>query len=292
MIAAHRGGGKNNPENTMKAFVSAVTFYNVDIIESDLYLTKDNKLVYNHDSYIDETCNVNGDISYEEMNSLIEEKTNRHYIKDYTLDELREFNFGYYFTKDNVRPYKDIEQENLKNEGLQIVEASELFERFYESNPDLLFIIEIKNSGDKGKVAVDTLVNIINNSYPLYKNNIVIGTFHPEIEDYLTENYPDFNRGASTKGAAKFIISQMFRVNIFNKTTFTCLQIPDEYNIKEISLNLMKENLIKRAHRRGIAIQYWTINDEQTMRLIIELGCDAIITDDVELCRRVVDSYK
>ena len=56
LIAAHRGGGDNNPENTMLAFREAVNTIGVDIIESDLYLTKDGYLVYNHDSYIDETC--------------------------------------------------------------------------------------------------------------------------------------------------------------------------------------------------------------------------------------------
>ena len=50
MIAAHRGGSNNNPENTMLAFRRAVSEIGVDIIESDLYLTKDGYLVYNHDS--------------------------------------------------------------------------------------------------------------------------------------------------------------------------------------------------------------------------------------------------
>ena len=63
MIAAHRGGGDNNPENTMLAFREAVRTIGVDILESDLYLTKDGYLVYNHDDYIDETCNINGDIT-------------------------------------------------------------------------------------------------------------------------------------------------------------------------------------------------------------------------------------
>ena len=35
MIAAHRGGGANNPENTMLAFREAVNTIGVDIIESD-----------------------------------------------------------------------------------------------------------------------------------------------------------------------------------------------------------------------------------------------------------------
>ena len=88
MIAAHRGGGDNNPENTMLAFREAVNTMGVQIIESDLYLTKDGYLVYNHDSYIDRTSNVNGDISAEEAEALCENEENRHYISDMTLDEV------------------------------------------------------------------------------------------------------------------------------------------------------------------------------------------------------------
>ena len=54
MVAAHRGGATTNPQNTMKAFKSAVNEYQVDIIESDLYLTSDGYLIFNHDDYIDE----------------------------------------------------------------------------------------------------------------------------------------------------------------------------------------------------------------------------------------------
>ena len=90
MIAAHRGGGANNPENTLLAFREAVKTIGVEILESDLYLTKDGYLVYNHDSYIDETCNINGDISLEEVEALCDDKANRHYISDMTLAELEE----------------------------------------------------------------------------------------------------------------------------------------------------------------------------------------------------------
>ena len=90
MIAAHRGGGDNNPENTMLAFREAVNTIGIDIIESDLYMTKDAYLVYNHDSYIDETCNINGDISMEEVKELCKNKENRHYIADMTLAELQQ----------------------------------------------------------------------------------------------------------------------------------------------------------------------------------------------------------
>ncbi len=289
MIAAHRGGGDNNPENTMLAFREAVTTIGVDIIESDLYLTKDGYLVYNHDSYIDETCNVNGDISLDEVEALCENEDNRHYIKNMTLAELEQYNFGYYFEdKDGNRIYKDAT--DFAEKGLQIATVDKLFEEFYESHPDLLFIVEIKNSGELGYEACRVLNETLN-KYPNYKDQIVIGTFHDEIEVELKEKYPELMRGAPTGTAAKFILTQFLGVNLFDGSDFACLQISMDYDLG-IELKLDKKTIIKRAHRRNIAVQYWTINDPDEMRRLIELGCDCIMTDDPILLKSVLEEYK
>ena len=289
MIAAHRGGGECNPENTMLAFREAVKTFGVEIIESDLYLTKDGYLVYNHDSYIDETSNVNGDISLEEVKELCKDKTKRHYISDMTLEQIREYNFGYYFeNKDGERIYKDAE--NLSEIGLEIATVEQLFSEFYETNPNLLFIVEIKNDGERGYKACKILAETLDR-FPNYKNRIVIGTFHDEIETELKTKYPDLYRGAPTGTAAKFIVTQMLGVNIFDKSDFACLQIPTDYDVG-ITLNLANRNYVERAHRRNIAVQYWTINDEETMRELIELGCDCIMTDNPELLAKILMEYR
>ena len=289
MIAAHRGGGENNPENTMLAFREAVKTIQVDIIESDLYLTKDGYLVYNHDSYIDETCNVNGDISLEEVEALCENKENRHYIKDMTLAELEQYNFGYYFEDENgERIYKDVT--DLEGTGLQIATVDKLFAEFYESHPDLLFIVEIKNDGELGYKACEILSETLN-QYPGYRDQIVVGTFHDEIEEELKSKYSDLLRGAPTGTAAKFVLTQYLGVNIFDNSDFACLQIPTSYDLG-IEIFLDNQGLIDRAHRRNIAVQYWTINDADEMRHLIELGCDCIMTDNPELLRSVLKEYK
>jgi glycerophosphoryl diester phosphodiesterase len=289
MIAAHRGGGECNPENTLLAFREAVNTYGVEIIESDLYLTKDNHLVYNHDSYVDETCNINGDISLDEVKELCEDKTNRHYIKDLTLAELQQYNFGYYFENENgERIYKD--ETDLAAKGLQIATVDQLFEEFYSTNPDLLFIVEIKNDGEDGVKACQ-LLNEALTQYPAYTDRIVVGTFHDEIEATLKANYPHLLRGAPTGTAAKFVLTQILKVNLFDNGDFACLQIPTSYDLG-ITINLDKRTYIKRAHRRNIAVQYWTINDEETMRELIELGCDCIMTDNPALLKRVLEEYK
>lgn len=290
MIAAHRGGGDNNPENTLLAFREAVVTVGVDIIESDLYLTKDGYLVYNHDSYIDETCNVNGDLTLDEVEALCEDKSKRHYIRDMTLAELQQYNFGYYFEGENgERIYKDVE--NYAELGLQIATADQLFEMFYESHPDLLFIVEIKDAGDRGRQACGVLYEQLQ-KYPEYMDQIVIGTFNDEIEEELKTNYPDLLRGAPEGSAASFVLTQYLGVNLLDKSDFACLQIPLAYDVKGIEVPLDKATLTRRAHRRGIAVQYWTINDPDEMRMLIEMGVDCIMTDDPVLLKQILEEYK
>ena len=289
MIAAHRGGGVSNPENTMLAFREAVLTLGVDIIESDLYLTKDGYLVYNHDAYIDETCNVNGEMTLDEVEALCDDRANRHYIEDMTLSELEQYNFGYFFeNREGQRIYKDAE--NFAELGLQIATVDKLFAEFYESHPDLLFIVEIKDEGERGYEACRILYETLE-QYPAYKGRIVVGTFHDEIEEELKEHYPELLRGAPMGTAAKFVATQYLGVNIFDNGDFACLQIPMSYDVG-IELPLVAKTLVNRAHRRNVVVQYWTINDADEMRQLIELGCDCIMTDDPELLAQVLDEYR
>ena len=175
----------------------------------------------------------------------------------------------------------------LKANNLQILEVDELFNEYYVSKPDLLFIVEIKNGGEKGYQAANVLDDLLTNKYPNYKSNVVVGTFHDEIAKDLKENHPTILRGASTGEARNFVITQMLGVNLFNKADFVCLQIPTSYTLKGIKFKLDYKTYIKRAHRRNMAVQYWTINNADDMRHLADLGCDCIMTDDPELFNEV-----
>ena len=277
MLAAHRGGSLANPENTLKAYKAAVNEFNIDIVESDIWMTKDEHLVYSHDKDIDRMSDV----------ALFDDSTDSHLISDYTLDELENFNFGYNFKdKQGNYPYKDLvtkdqadRKQVLKDNDLQILEVDKLFEQFYTTNPDLMFIVEIKNGGELGFKAATLLDELLTNKFPNYKDKVVVGTFKDEISKDLKENHPTILRGASTGEATKFVVTQMFGVNIFDDGDFVCLQIPTKRSI----LHLDRKTFVRRAHRRNMAVQYWTINDAETMKDLNDLGCDCIMTDDPEL---------
>ena len=280
MIAAHRGGGISNPENTLMAFRAAVNEYGIQICETDLWMTSDGHLVYSHDSSINRMACPEG--------------AEKVVIAEHSLEELRAYNMGYNFKdpESGQYIYRDLSDEEQKAKGLKILEFHELLEEFYGTRKDLLFIVEIKNDGEQGFAAADIIDRTLAERFPDYRSNLVVGTFHPAIESCLQKDHPDLMRGASTSGAAKFIISQLLRVNLLFDVDFTCLQIPMSYDIKGIELDLTRKTIIDRAHRRGIAVQFWTINDEEDMRRLIDLGADAIMTDDPQLLKRVLDEYK
>lgn len=77
-------------------------------------------------------------------------------------------------------------------------------------------------------------------------------------------------------------------MNLFDFNDFSCLQLP----LEMYGVDLTGNTIIKRAHRRGIAVQYWTINDADEMRMLIKKGVDAIMTDDPLLLIEVLKEFK
>jgi len=327
LIAAHRGGKDLSPENTLLAYDNALNRYHMEIVETDSYLTKDNVLVINHDSSINRTTDVmiRDDIELDKIDDIYYYKGEiyngaydmyngkaykRVLVEDKTLEELKAYNFGFRFESlavaegfeqqypVGVRAFEYIthiadeaeRKAKIVEEKVGVLTVDELFEYFHLSAPDLLYIVEIKNSGERGKIAADILSNLLTNTYPTLKNKVSLCTFHPEIEDYLKEKYPTILRGASTKGATMFVLTTMLGVNLFENSGFACLQIPIQEKIPgtNMKLNLVKKIYIKRAQRKNIAAQYWTINDEEMMRKLIEFNVDCIMTDCPDLLYKVL----
>ena len=53
-------------------------------------------------------------------------------------------------------------------------------------------------------------------------------------------------------------------------------------------INLASERLINSAHRRNMAVHYWTINDPKEMKELISLGADGLITDRPDIMKEVL----
>jgi glycerophosphoryl diester phosphodiesterase len=65
-----------------------------------------------------------------------------------------------------------------------------------------------------------------------------------------------------------------------------CVQMPPRHG----PVRFAEPRCIDLAHRLGLQVHVWTINDRATMRRLLDLGVDAIITDDIAALRDVLRS--
>ncbi len=57
------------------------------------------------------------------------------------------------------------------------------------------------------------------------------------------------------------------------------LQIPEQHR----GVKVLTRALLRAAHRRGVEVQVWTVNDADSMRRLVEFGVDGIVTDRADL---------
>ncbi|MDR1629438.1 MAG: hypothetical protein LBS36_04400 [Oscillospiraceae bacterium] len=264
LVAAHRSGGGLFPENTLNAFERCVNSddFRTDIFEFDLHLTKDDVLVVLHDGTLDRTSDAVEYFGKKDIRA-----------SDYSFAELRALNMGEnYVAPDGSRPYAGLRGKDIP-ENLRVVRVEEVFD-FLEKHGKFSYIIDIKDGGERGKRATDVFYAILSEKKLL--GRVFAASFHGEINRYQHEAYPDMMRSAGPKEVLKIYLYSLFGISAEPGTfTFDALQIPDDSYV----INLATTRFINYAHKHDIAVQYWTINDEEKMNSLKEKGADAIITD-------------
>ena len=125
-IIAHRGAPGYVPEHSLLGVAMAHSF-NVDYIEPDLVLSKDNKLVVLHDIHIDTTTNV------KEIFPKRKRKDGRFYAIDFTLNELKRLSLN---ERINLKTGKRVfpNRYPLKKTKLEIPTFKEFLELVNELN--------------------------------------------------------------------------------------------------------------------------------------------------------------
>ena len=59
------------------------------------------------------------------------------------------------------------------------------------------------------------------------------------------------------------------------------------YRYLETDVHASKDGVVY-AHRRGLQVHVWTINDESTMHRLLDMGVDGVMTDDCALLKKVL----
>lgn len=264
MLSGHRAGGGIAPENTLMALKNCVesTAYTLDIFEFDIHLTADCVPVLLHDETLDRTSDA---VSYfGETDVAVGEKT---------FDELKHLNMGETFVNEQgEQPFAGLRGDDIP-EDLRIISLEEALD-YLESAGRYYYIIEVKNSGERGRQAVDILYDTLKRMGCLERT--VVGTFHNEITAYMDEAHPDMPRSAGFNECIDFYIRSLLNWKApEGGFRFVALQIPTT----DYVVNLGTSRLINYAHQHNIATQYWTINRPEEMERLQRIGADAVMTD-------------
>lgn len=158
-VAGHRGCAKFYPENTMVSFRAAAEL-NVDMIETDVHMTKDGHIIMMHDHKTDRTSDGKG---------LIREKT---------LAQIKELDAG---------SWKD---ERFCGERVPTFEE---FLDFFAAYPDMLFNIELKDyPADSGDFAYESAYRTIDMMREAgIMERSVINSFSGELNERLADEFGD-----------------------------------------------------------------------------------------------------
>ncbi|MBR4800367.1 MAG: hypothetical protein IK048_01645 [Clostridia bacterium] len=271
-LSAHRAGGDLAPEETKSAFrLCMEADYTVDVLEFDVHLTKDNKLVLLHDHELARTSNGE-QLFFKGVK-----------ICDLTLDELKTVNFGYNFKDPETDEYvyrRDMTPAEIAQKEIGIFPLEEILDYIEnEARKDggMHYVIEIKDKGERGRKSMDILYESMVAHGIL--DRTIVGTFNGDITDYIDKEYKGkVTRSAGIVEVVNFYYSFLWgtKLNV-DKLGFRVLQIPTGLNG---FFDFSTQAFIDYAHTYGIAVQYWTINDAETVKKLQSNGADCIMTDN------------
>ncbi|MBD3189050.1 MAG: hypothetical protein GF308_00315 [Candidatus Heimdallarchaeota archaeon] len=260
LVMAHRGDSAQFPENSLQAYQEAYDL-NVDVIETDLRMTKDKQIIFFHDAKVDRTTNGKG------------------FVKNYTLHELKKMDQGYWFSvvenEQEIYPFR--------GKGLKIQSLEEILNRF----PDMRFNMDIK---DRDSLVPQVLAKKLKQLNA--EQRVMIGSFHQrQLQRFRKHSSAPTSAGPLEVWRFRKKINKTLKKHptiindqnedlqqkIFHhKLPFFALQIP----LKVAFLNLIKTpSFIQLSQLCGIAIHIWTINNLNDMQRLLEWGVDGIFTD-------------
>jgi len=300
-MIAHAGGNKEFPGNTLEAFYNA---YDADpdvIMEADVNMTADGVPILTHDTTLDrQTSLTEAPVHEVDYTKLVEEEIDFGYENEIEphpdhdgFNEDGELKRYQNYHEESVTPLDVNYPEGVEprhEEKFLVTTVEDLVTAF----PENRMILEIKQSGEIGEEALDAVIEELERLDENYDTfgRIILGTFHDDIFDAYRElretTNPELMISPSEGGVVKYFALQFFRLDYFYRDEVHALIVPPS----EYMLNLASDNFVRTAHAHNIAVFYWTINEEDKFRELVDLGADGILTDRVTHFADVLDEYK
>ncbi len=212
-------------------------------LETDVHLTADGMLVAFHDERLDRVTDRTGAIA------------------GLDFAEVNAADAGYTFSTDGGKTFP------FRGSGIRVPTLEELLVRW----PDVRVNIDPKSDACVGSLAalldrLDAWERVCIGSFSDRRLRRIRALAH--------------GRGCTSMGPHAVALARLLGSSgAMPRLEADCIQVP----VRRGHIQIVTKRFITAAHRAGLSVHVWTINDAETMNELLDLRVDGIMTDRLEL---------
>ncbi|WP_406018965.1 glycerophosphodiester phosphodiesterase family protein [Kocuria rhizophila] len=265
---AHRGFSPDGHENTMAAFRAAAELGFV-WLETDVHTTSDGVVVAFHDPTLERVTGTDGDVN------------------EFTWEQLRELRVG---GEHGIPTLTELLRElpdaclniDVKDEA-SVAALPEVLAR--EGAADRVRVTSFSESRRRrtlARTAHLTGRRVRTSAGTLGTAGFLAVSAVAPLTDRLSPRIATALWAGHRRAWARVV------------APFDTLQLPERHTLdlplgRKVTVRIVSPRFLEFAHREGIAVQVWTVNEPADMHRLLDMGVDGLITDRADLLRAVLE---
>lgn len=240
LVYAHRGGAALRPENTLAAFDHGLAL-GADGLEFDVHLSRDRVVVVHHDAALERTTNGQGT------------------IRALSAADLARIDAGHHFGADGEAPYP------FRGKGLGIPSLGDVLQRY----PGVPLIIELKSAEPElARRVIDELRRAD------AVERAALGSFYYRVLR-AARTYDARVRTGASREETRWALYRSWMGWPLGTPAYSEFQVPERAG----RTTIVSPRFVDHAHRAGLLVKVWTVDDRADIDRLLDWGVDAVISD-------------
>ena len=246
-VAIAHRGGADNAPENTLPAFAAAVDLGYRHLETDVHLTRDGVVVAFHDPRLDRVTDSAGA------------------IEDLDIAAVEAADAGYGFSPDGGQTFP------FRGQGVRVPRMEELLDRWPQARI---------NIDPKSDAVVDPLMALLDRHAAW--DRVCLGSFSDARLKRIRSAAG--GKACTSMGPRAVAIARVASVaGVMPRQGADCVQVP----LRQGPVPIVTRRFVRAAHRAGLAVHVWTINDEATMNGLLDMDVDGVMTDRPGLLRDV-----